>query len=460
MRTWIEAFDFSLSRKQLLTVFIIDLAIILLVFLSALRGSVYLFLPLVVGISFVLLSSYKLSIYLLLISLFIRYDIRLTGKVFVLVDLISLLLVFSFLRHLLVSGSLTIKRTPLDKPIFIFLVILALSLVNIVDFSSGIRVYIWHLQVFIIFYLVSWGIDTREIGKILNFFLGLVFLHEIYSLFQFWFASGRVRAFGLAGTSIADLIIAGLIISYSFYLFEPLAKKRLTYGLVFLLLLGGLLVTQTRGALISFGLIYFLLSFIVLKKAGNLAFLLPKRRVLTSLTLVLMALGFLLLSYPELLGRVHHGLYSLSGKYVETTQIRFFLWGLALKSFLHNPLLGIGLGQFYNISQVFPELRFSPLIFLIYGVDPHNILLYYLSSAGILGILALFYFFFSALKIGWMKFKQSLTPQDTSITLALLGIVLFVFISSFYAGEWFYRVSGIEFLFFLGLLNVFKPEAK
>jgi O-antigen ligase len=267
-----------------------------------------------------------------------------------------------------------------------------------------------------------------------------------------------VRAFGLAGVSIADLTIAGLIISFSFYLFEPLAKKRLTYGLVFLLLLGGLFVTQTRGALMSFGLVYFLLSFIALKKTGNLAFLLSKRRVLTSLSLVLIAIALLLLSYPDLLRRVHHGFYLLPGRYVETTQIRLYLWSLALKSFLHNPFLGIGLGQFYNLSQVFPELRFSPLVFFIYGLDPHNIVLYYLSSAGILGVLALFYFFFSVLKIGWTKFKQSLTPQDTSITFALLGIVIFVFISSFYAGEWFYRVSGVEFLFFLGLLNVFKPK--
>jgi O-antigen ligase len=285
-------------------------------------------------------------------------------------------------------------------------------------------------------------------------------LHEIYSLFQFWLASGRIRAFGLGGTSIADLTIAGLIISYSFYLFEPLAKKRLTFGLTFLLLLGGLFVTQTRGALMSFGLVYFILSFIALKKTGNLAFVFPKRRILTSLSLVLIAIALLLLSYPDLFKRVHHGLYLLPGRYVETVQIRFYLWSLALKSFLHNPLLGIGLGQFYSLSQVFPELRFSPLVFFVCGLDPHNILLYYLSSAGILGILALFYFFFSVLKIGWMKFRQSLTPQDASITFALLGIVLFVFISSFYAGEWFYRVSGVEFLFFLGLLNVFKPNRK
>ncbi|MCJ7458546.1 MAG: O-antigen ligase family protein [candidate division Zixibacteria bacterium] len=460
MRTWIERFDFNLSRKQLLTIFIIDLAIILLVFLSALRGSIYLFLPLVIGISFVLLLNYKLSVYLLLISLFIRYDIYFMGKFFVPIDLISLILVFSFLGYFLTSRSLIFRGTPLDKPIYLFLVILGLSLVNTVDFSSGIRVYIWHLQVFVIFYLVSWGIDSGEVHRFLNFFLGLASLHTIYSIFQFWHASGKVRAFGLGGPNVADLIIGGLIISYSFYLFEPLPKKRLTYGLIFLLLLGGLFVTQTRGAMISFVLIYLLLSFIALKKAGSVGFLFSKQRVLVSLSLVLLVMAVLFLSYPELLKRVHHGLYYLPGRYVETTEIRLYLWSLAVKSFLHNPVLGIGLGQFYNLSQVFPELRFSPLVFYIYGLDPHNIVLYYLSSAGILGILALFYFFFSVLKIGWAKFKLSLTPQDTSITFALLGIVLFVFISSFYAGEWFYRVSGIEFLFFLGLLNVFKPKAE
>ena len=458
MRNIIKKLELNMTIRQLRLFFILDLFIILLVLLYSVEGSAYLYLPLAMVISLILILNYKLSLYLLLISLFLRYDLYFMGKFFVPVDLISLVLVFSFLRYFLTSGSLSLRKTPLDKSILLFLAVLALSLVNTVDLTSGVRTYIWHLQVFVIFYLVSWGIDASEVRKILIFFLGLVSLHEIYSLFQFWLSSGRVRAFGLAGVSIADLTIAGLIISFSFYLFEPLAKKRLTYGLVFLLLLGGLFVTQTRGALMSFGLVYFLLSFIALKKTGNLAFLLSKRRVLTSLSLVLIAIALLLLSYPDLLRRVHHGFYLLPGRYVETTQIRLYLWSLALKSFLHNPFLGIGLGQFYNLSQVFPELRFSPLVFFIYGLDPHNIVLYYLSSAGILGVLALFYFFFSVLKIGWTKFKQSLTPQDTSITFALLGIVIFVFISSFYAGEWFYRVSGVEFLFFLGLLNVFKPK--
>ncbi|MCJ7497816.1 MAG: O-antigen ligase family protein, partial [candidate division Zixibacteria bacterium] len=236
------------------------------------------------------------------------------------------------------------------------------------------------------------------------------------------------------------------------------ANKRLTYGFLFLLLLGGLLVTQTRGALMSFSLIYLLLSGLALTKAKRLRLLFLRRRVLISLSFVILGIGVLLLGYPELLKRVHHGFYYLPGRYVETTQIRLYLWGLALKSFIHNPVLGIGLGQFYNLVQVFPGLRFSPLVFYIYGLDPHNIVLYYLSSAGIFGIIAFFYFFLSVLKMGWTKFKQSIAPQDLSISFALLGMVLFVFISSFYTGEWFYRVSGIEFLFFLGLLSIFKPR--
>jgi O-antigen ligase len=460
MRNLIDKLELNLSIKQLQTLLIVDSIIIFLIFYSNLKGMTYLFLPLVLLIFLILILNYKICLYVLIISLFLRYDIYFMSRFFVPFDLISLVLVLSFLRYFLTSDSLSLRKTPLDKSIYLFLAVLALSLINTVDLTSGVRTYLWHLQVFVIFYLVSWGTDTNEVRKVLIFFLGVVSLHEIYSLFQFWHASGRIRAFGLGGTSVADLTIAGLIISYSFYLFEPLAKKRLTYGFVFILLLGGLFVTQTRGALMSFGLVYFLLSFIALKKTGNPFFLLPKRRIITSLSLVLIGIALLLLSYPDLFKRVHHGFYLLPGRYVETTQIRFYLWSLALRSFLHNPILGIGLGQFYNLYQVFPELRFSPLVFFIYGLDPHNIVLYYLSSAGFLGILALFYFFFSALRIGLMKFRQSLTPQSTSITFALLGIVLFVFISSFYAGEWFYRASGIEFLFFLGLLNVFKPKTE
>jgi len=457
MRTWVERLDHNLSKKQLLTIFILDLIITILVLFSALRGSIYLFLPLALVISLILLLKHKLIVYLLLITLFVEYYIYFMGVFLTPVDLVSLLLVFSFLGYFLISGTLSLKRTPLDRSILLFLAVLALSLMNTIDLVSGIRIYIFHLQVFVIFYLVSWTIDEKEIRRFLNFFIGLVSLHTVLSLIQFSLASGKVRAFGLSGPSIADLIIGGLIISYSFFLFEPSAKKRLTCGLVFLLLLGGLFVTQTRGAWVSFGLIYLLLSYLAIKKAKYLRIKFTRRRAFVSLSLIFLVITLMLLWYPGLLQGLHHEFHYLPGQYVETTQLRFYLWGLAFKSFLHNPVLGIGLGQFYNLTQVFPELRFSPLVFYIYGLDPHNIVLYYLSSAGILGILALFYFYFSVLKIGWIKYKRSLTPQDSAISFALLGIILFVFISSFYTGEWFYKISGIEFLFFVALLNVFKP---
>jgi len=460
MRTLLEKLELNLSGKLLFMFIMLDLVIIVLVLLSAVKGSLFLIFPLTLGIVLILFLNYKLSLYLLLVSLFLRYDIYLMGKYFVLMDLVSILLVFSFLGYFLMSGSFSIKKTVLDRSIFIFLAVLLLSLLNTIDLANGIRVYIWHLQVFSIYFLISWSVDTQEVPRFLKFFILLVSIHSVYTLFQFWLSSGRVRAFGLAGPSIADLTIGGLIICYSFFLFEDRANKRLTYGFLFLLLLGSLLATQTRGALMSFSLIYLILSGLALTKANRLKLLFFKRRILISLSLVVLGTGILLLVYPELLKRVHHGFYYLPGRYIETTQIRFYLWGLALKSFIHYPILGIGLGQFYNLVQVFPGLRFSPLVFYIYGLDPHNIVLYYLSSAGIFGIIAFFYFFLSVLKMGWTKFKRSVVPQDLSISFALLGIVLFVFISSFYTGEWFYRVSGIEFLFFMGLLNVFKPKVQ
>jgi hypothetical protein len=417
-----------------------------------------LFLALFLAISVLVANNFKLSIYILIISMFVKYSIDL-GVSIRLFNLASFILVLSYLFQKLASGDEFTKRTPLDKPIILFILVLGLSLINSIDFWVGIKTYLWHIQTVIIFYIVVNSIDINDIEKLLVFFLIITLMHSMYDIILFISAKGQIRALGIAGASIEGFTVTSLVICYSFFIYQKRTTRRVLMGIVFLILLWGLIVTQTRGGYISFVLCYIFVTFITLWKANKIKsrFIIRNIGWLTLFILVLFIV--FIFSYPSFLERSIHGhkMGILTGYSIDTTQFRYFLWGLSLKSFFLKPILGIGLGQFYRISAVIPELRLNLFYGLVKGLDPHNTVLYYLSQTGIVGLSCFLYLLFSTLNSTRAKYNNSTQVRDLRISTALLGFLFYVIISSFYAGEWFYGVGGGLLALFLGLCVVFKP---
>jgi len=414
-------------------------------------------LPIVLLIFLLLVSDFKLSVYFFIFSFFINYFFFPNSGI-QLVDFSALIMVISYLTRGALNGDLAIQRTPLDKPIFIFLCVLGLSMIHGVDLSFGIRNYFRHVQLFIIFYILSSGLQKSDIKKMLTFFLVLTSLHSAFNISEALFSSDYIRSFGIAGIFFNDILIASLLIAYSFYLFHKDVKKKRFYGLVFFVALGGLVVSQTRGAVLSLFLSYFFVTIIALKKGRDLRLVYIKRNFLRSTALILIILLVFMIFSPSILLDFSHRFHTITQGPTETIQLRFLLWGTAAKSFLQNPILGIGLGQFTRISQVLPELRFNPLFAHVSGLGAHNIVLSYLAETGILGLLCLFYLMLKSLRLGWINFKKSESEAEIPISVSLLGVLFFVVISSFYAGEWFWSVSGMLFMFCLALLVVFNKS--
>lgn len=326
------------------------------------------------------------------------------------------------------------------------------------DLGLGIKNLSRHIQLFTLFYIIQSEINPREIKKFLKFFLFMTIVHSICNLSIFISEAGKVRAFGIAGVSFSDMLVASLIICYSFYLYMEEGKNRLKYVVVFFVLLGALFATQTRGAMVSFLLSYIFASIIVLKKNTIMGWV-DVRKSLWKLTIsmgILILLAFLL--FEPLLANLSHKFYPQYQPPIEgtqeTIQLRFLLWVTALRAFLTHPLLGIGVGQFTVINLVLPNIRFLPLFHQMAGLDPHNIVLAYLSQTGILGLGSLLYLMLSFLRVGWNTQRRSITREELSLSTALLGIMFFVAASSFYAGAWFYSVSGMEFMLFLAFLVI------
>jgi O-antigen ligase len=387
------------------------------------------------------LFDFRLSLYVFIASWFFYYRLFPNSGIQV-ADFMLVVVILSYLSRSALNGTLNLKRTPLDKAIFLFLLVLALSLINATNLLVGLRNYFRHIQLFTLFYVVANGVEKEDVVRYLKFFLFLAVLNSFYVITLFIAAGGSVRAFGLAHVPFANIVVAALMICYSFYIYQENTKDKIKFGLLFFILVFALLATYTRSALLYFVIGYLLLTAISLGKAKIYKHL--AKNIGYVIIMLFLAAGVLFPIFGSYSQGLSHKMYT-AVKPMDTIQIRLYLIRLAWQAFLHRPVLGIGLAQFTVISSIFPKLRFDPIYMLtLEGINAHELTFSYLAETGMLGLICLYYLIFSCLKLGWTNYKHSLKQESLVISLALLGAIV--------AGQWsFTSINGMQFMFFLGL---------
>jgi hypothetical protein len=135
-------------------------------------------------------------------------------------DFVVVILILSYLAKGALRGEFSLLKTPLDKAILLFLGVLTISLINAVDLGIGIKNLSRHVQLFALFYVVQSEVIGDEVRKLVGFFLALTIANSVYNLSLFILHAGRIRSFGFAGVPFADMLVASIIICYSFYLFQ------------------------------------------------------------------------------------------------------------------------------------------------------------------------------------------------------------------------------------------------
>jgi len=138
-----------------------------------------------------------------------------------------------------------------------------------------------------------------------------------------------------------------------------------------------------------------------------------------------------------------------------TVYLRLFLWGLALKLFWANPLLGVGLGQFASAVEQLPEMKNLPVFELTRGLSAHNLMLSFLAESGIVGVTTLVILFGVVLRRAWKAIHQARTLEVAGFGWGLFLALFSIVVSSVYAGTW-----GYQFMFFLALLIIFERQLK
>lgn len=364
----------------------------------------------------------------------------------------------SYLVKVLASGRISISRTPLDKAIVIFIAAITLSLINVRYLYPAIWTYLWHIGIFMLFYAVVSGIKSSSVTKLISFLIFSVTLYSIPLVIRAILRAGAGRFFGIGGTYTATLTEITFLFCLSFFFFERRFKYKILWGTAVLILLSACLANKTRGAVIGLTFSYVFINIMTLRKS----FERELRFVLTNMAMLVTAItsGIILLSYklPTFSEGFKQHLYYATVP-IDTTQIRLFLWGSALKFFSQSPILGVGLGQFSKLSILNLEPRYQLFYLAIVNLGPHNLLLSYLCETGIVGALSFMFLLYSSLKLAWSKFKASATIADLKTSGALLGALFYITINSFYSGAWTSSVNGIIFAYVLAWVVVSKVNS-
>ncbi|WP_270381727.1 O-antigen ligase family protein [Megamonas funiformis] len=320
------------------------------------------------------------------------------------------------------KGFFEWKRTILDFPIMIFVIISFLSVLVSPDSAfSFYNCYNLVGRYVLTYYLVVQSIDLKNIGQ-LKVFLSCIslslFIVVIYGFMQAFLGIGltseqivwtdgamfpglKTRVFStwqnpnLLG-GYFDLML-GLMAGMFLLIKHKIV--RIVIAVLFCLTAFCLTLTYARGACLSIALVIFVYS------------ILYNRKVL--LALIGLAV-ILLLSDATLVDRMT----SIFTKMDTSSEMRLAFWESTIAMILDHPLLGIGWGSYF---MVYPNYDYYMQGNFIKIVHAHNMYLNFMAEIGLFGFVSYMVCFFGVI---YKAFKAQVMKLDSLIKAMLLGIGL------------------------------------
>ncbi len=402
------------------------------------------------------IANGPVAIYLLTGATFLFLPLHI-GVVLLPADVMALILVMAYVADLLLRGENTHKN-PLAGPFIIYIFVLLLSVAFQGFTAMSVRYVMRQILLLATFLAVAHFGNRVKVKYVLGVFMASAILNSLYSLGQFAAAGGSIRAFGLAGLGYGDHVMIGFIIAAVMYLWSRDLGGQVLWGLVTLLMMGAIAATQTRASAITAG--WSLVGIVIIAllagkrfKSGR-----PNRRLMAAVAIAAVILPILALYTPAFEGIMHRfGRLGLQPS--ETIRLRFSLWKAAFTAFWGHPILGIGAGNFTQVSNWVPEVRFDPIFYLVSGLGTHVQVITALAETGILGFSTLVVFLLKAVKVAYNHLAATAGVNEIAMTQCLFAIALAVFGSSLYAGSWFWGNNSYHMAVFFGLIASYHHQA-
>ena len=393
----------------------------------------------------------RAGVYLLTVSIFLRVDIP--GVIGIYPgDIISLLLVAGLVIHVTLNGSGQLRKHPLLITMAEILVAFAASMIWAFDPSVAIVNWFRHLQMFLIILVVAEVCHAQDIWRILWLVLSMGVAFSIPNIVRAIQIDGSQRVFGVASAFFPFYLATAIMFCCIGYLLYEEAWKRRLLAILALPMGLGIIVTQTREAMLYAAIGVLLSCGIIWWWAGRMRLPSIQRRVLWlvlgSTLAVIIFLSGAISTFEMPANRVFQAVEGRSN----TIFIRLFLWKTGLQVFLDSPIMGIGLAQIGKWDQFVSFWRFDPMSQFSRGLGAHNDLVTYAAETGLIGLAALFWFFVRVTRVGWRTLPRIADRSSLHLLLSVWVPCLAIFARFFYGTHTFYSLGGLFNCLYFGLL--------
>ena len=451
----VELFNTNNSINRNLFNYSILLSIFLILPLTLIVGGLGLSgkLAVFISIPFILLVifDFRLIYILLIVTLFIPFTYqRLFVSVF-----FSIILIISFL---VTHKNISIRDfdNPLTKPAIVFVLLSIPSLYNTPDIIKSLMLmYNFVSIVFILLVTVASIREFKEITKLLNIFLVLVFIDGLYVYYE-----GIVlnqRGFGFGGIMFVDFVGIAIIISFINVIFYS-SIKRYLYLLLFFFFTLASFFTQTRTSWLAIASTVILLLTSLYFLREKLA--ISRKIVPILFFIILTAIIPLVLSQNSITSSVEErtsnlteleGSFNEEGMATNSLITRLLIWHTAFNAFMEHPIIGIGSYSFPFASKNYYEIPKFLYRDYVEGLTPHQTFFAVLAETGIVGFGAFSFFIYMIFINSIKTIKYVTNKSEQRITFLLFWSTIYILISMFLTDAWLWGPGGVFLGIILGL---------
>jgi O-antigen ligase len=315
-------------------------------------------------------------------------------------------LLFLYMIKAFLSGELKWKRTPLNGAILMLFLALFTSILVADEVGATLGYLKRYLYMGILYFLVIHILKERSFTvKALKAYAVIVSLSGLYGIWQFSGLFGKAAAnvvsevtFGLPrarglyvdANLCGAYLGSGFPLAVGFFLGARGKREKALWVAAAVVILGGLLFTVSRSAMV--GLASAVIILCVYSKVLRRGYL----KIVTQSLYILVPLGIFFARefYLFYIGTRNLFLKSMTIYAHLSTELHLWFYKTAFKIFLHNPVLGVGVGNFHNNLRKYMEPH--PAVDQLYWgavgrevrVGVHSTWLDLASDAGCLGVLA------------------------------------------------------------------------
>ncbi len=360
-----------------------------------------------------------------------------------------------------------LRKSGADKGIFAYFIVAFISLFFTVYFHATLTEFYKVLIYISLFYIIYDSINSKKdvefllnsvllLGLILSILGVLAFIgikNNLHSaFFVFLKNNGFVQGSRVSSTlqyanTFAAFLILQFFVSVGFLIAKKNVILRVVYGVLSLLFLVTLLLTQSRGGIIAF-ILALIIYFIFAKGNDRKISALGVVGIIIVFAVVVVAKKNVFLPvFKGLWGRVSALLAFLHGKYNASLGNRENMLKDSFKILKEHPIFGTGNGTYQYVYMKYRSVYF-------FSKFPHSIFFQVLDEMGIIGAAAFLYVLYDLTRKAIIKIRKYYSILDVALFSGLMGMLIHAFIDF----DW--SLMFMPFLFFVGFAILLQTEER